>query len=422
MNAWEAAIIVGAVIASLEAGLAGLVRYFRPSFQWLIVPKDERPSFPPDLVAKHVKRSFDPDLGWRRAPNSSGEDEIAGGVTTFHIDGRGRRLNPGFEHREAQLAAFGDSFTFCRLVDDHQTWPHLLSRTLDTGVDNFGVGNYGFDQALLRLERELPSLECKVVIMGVVPETISRVHSYWKHYFEYGNTLAFKPRFILEGDRLVHHPPAVRKPEDFETYAARLEEVQALDPFYRSKFRKDLLRFPYLPRILVRWRRHIPILWHLSLARWGGKSEAECWREAFASVVRDNARVTARLFQDRSSRRLLERLVERFCATCRKQGSAPILLVLPQPVDLERRERGHDDYGSFFARLGKMLPVVDMTESFLSVPERHRLYVEGRLGPHVSLYGNRSIAQALAPVVRDILSADRPAESVAARPSAITPG
>ncbi len=91
---------------------------------------------------------------------------------------------------------------------------------LDNGVDNFGVGNYGFDQALLRLERELPSLECRVVIMGVVPETISRVQSYWKHYFEYGNTLAFKPRFILEGDRLVHHPLTVWKPEDFETYAA----------------------------------------------------------------------------------------------------------------------------------------------------------------------------------------------------------
>ena len=33
-----------------------------------------------------------------------------------------------------------------------------------------------------------------------MPETILRVHSFWKHYLEYGNTLAFKPRFEIIND------------------------------------------------------------------------------------------------------------------------------------------------------------------------------------------------------------------------------
>jgi hypothetical protein len=49
-------------------------------------------------------------------------------------------------------------------------------------VGNYRVGNYGLDQSLLRLERELPQLEAEVVVMGVVPETVVRVQSYWKHF------------------------------------------------------------------------------------------------------------------------------------------------------------------------------------------------------------------------------------------------
>ena len=66
-----------------------------------------------------------------------------------------------------------------------------------TNVLNFGVGNYGMDQAYLRLKREYDKNRTEIVILAVVPETIVRVLNVYKHYYEYGNTFGFKPRFIL---------------------------------------------------------------------------------------------------------------------------------------------------------------------------------------------------------------------------------
>ena len=52
--------------------------------------------------------------------------------------------------------------------------------------------------------------------MCVVPETIARIHSYWRHYFEYGNTLAFKPRFAIEKDGLKLYELFIKDQESFK--------------------------------------------------------------------------------------------------------------------------------------------------------------------------------------------------------------
>ena len=64
------------------------------------------------------------------------------------------------------------------------------------------MGNYGVDQSILRLEREFTNNQTDIVILAVVPDTICRIVSSWKHYYEYGNTFAFKPRFILKNDEI----------------------------------------------------------------------------------------------------------------------------------------------------------------------------------------------------------------------------
>lgn len=260
---------------------------------------------------------------------------------------------------------------------------------------NYGVGNYGLDQALLRLERELHSLEARIVIMGVVPETIARVQSYWKHYFEYGNTLAFKPRFTLGTSGLEHCPSAIQDPADYANYRSRLADIQRLDGFYERKFRRDVLRFPYLPRLVRHGRRHLPLIANLL------RQDRETgFRRAFQTVLRDNARWTARLYADPEALLLLRALAERFAAVCRAAGKEPLLLVIPQLVDLEG---GDGAYREAFACLRDVLPVVDTTERFGDARDRRALYSYGRLGPHPSDRGNEVIADALVPQVASLL-------------------
>jgi hypothetical protein len=405
--------VTGTVAAYLAGELvtAVAVRRLRRGFPWLISTRDLAPEIPVPVVARHVAKSFDPELGWCRRPGEQGTDFTEAGLARYTVDANGRRSNPGFDAEPARVACFGDSFTFCRLVDDDQTWPHRLSELLGVNVANYGVGNYGLDQALLRLERELPALEADVVVMGVVPETIARVHSYWKHYFEYGNVLAFKPRFTLGSEGLRLHPCAVRTPEDYTTYRDRLAEINALDRFYTEKFRRDLLCFPYLPKLARRPRRHLAILANLVTGALRKPRHREpAVQAAFRTVMRDNAGWTARLFADASAVRLLQALLRRFAEVCREAGKHPVLVVIPQPMDLERRDRG-TVHERAFTESGARLPVIDLTRRFRNDRRRRDLFAYGKLGPHCSPRGNAAVADALFPVVSACLDRREPIEA-----------
>lgn len=352
------------------------------------------------LAEKHGARALDPELGWVRRPLETGVDQTQDGVATYAIDALGRRRNPGFEDAPSKVAVFGDSFAFCRLVPDDATWPHFLSTLRGDNVENWGVGNYGLDQALLRLESKMADLTADVIVMAVVPETIARVRSYWKHFFEYGNVLAFKPMFTLEHGDLRLHPPAVRTTEDYGTYRRRLGNLARMDYFHDRKFVRDILTFPYLPRLLARARRHLPILAHLAAGRLTGRRDA-AFRKAFGEILVENARWTARLYRDRSSTELLRALVRRFADKCRKSGKTPLLVIIPQPADLARPDRGRAHEG-FLASLEEICPVLDFTPMFRDASSNKRLFVEGPLGPHPSSTGNRLIASVLGEKLKTI--------------------
>ena len=119
------------------------------------------------------------------------------GLKKFSINKNGERSTPGFNKKNGKISVYGDSFAFCRLVGNKETWPYHLSKLLNEKVSNFGVGNYGIDQSLLKLKQKNYPNTCEIVMIAVVPETIVRIKSQWKHFFEYGNILAFKPRFKL---------------------------------------------------------------------------------------------------------------------------------------------------------------------------------------------------------------------------------
>jgi hypothetical protein len=400
-----AAIVLGAWLL-IEGALYLLVRALRPGFQWLIRPADAAPAIDPELVRQHMQRSFDPELGWVRPPDSMGADKGDGVSVPYRIDSRGCRFNPGFDGKPSEVAVFGDSFAFCRLVPDGETWPHYLSAALGTNVRNFGMGNYGVDQALLRFERELPRLDSRIVVMNIVHESVARVHSYWKHYFEYGNVLAFKPRFELKEGRLVHHAPAMRTAEDFANYRAQLGRIQGLDRFYRAKFSRDLLAFPYLPKLIRRWNRHVPILFHLAIGALTGRRAAGR-RKAIGVIAKENGRVTAAMFADAEARALLTEVLRRFAERCTAAGRIPLLVVLPQPVDAEWRATGRDASRAYFAELAGILPVLDLTDTVLRWPSWRALFVGGPdgLGPHFTAEGNKAVADAVARRIAELRTA-----------------
>ncbi|MBM3752101.1 MAG: hypothetical protein FJW21_13145 [Acidimicrobiia bacterium] len=355
-----------------------------------LIAFDEVPTITPAALDRFFDHGFDPELGWIRKPNTRKKDM---GRFAYSIDARGSRVNPGHEHLPVGVVTVGDSYTFCREVEDADTWQWGLAERLQTNVLNFGVGNYGFDQALLRLEREFPTAPAPIVVMGVVPSTIARILSVWKHYNEYGNFFAFKPRYVLEHGALRLRPTPVTSRNDFFRLAEILPGVQAHDEFYRTRFLREAFRAPYLLSAMRNWRR-LALAPAKAARRIGprlGLDEAP-----FAALVTaldsGGAGQTARLFAEPGPAALLDALVGEFVAMGQRLGFTPVLLIMPMKDDLYLMQRRGHFYRNFVDRAARRLPVVDAADALLASGNVRALFREWHYNPA----GNARVAQLLA--------------------------
>lgn len=396
--------LIGLIILSLlEAFLQVGVRLLRRSFQWLITAKDLQPIFEDSLIEKYEAASFHPSLGWSRKPNTWGVDQTSTGEKKFRINWEGARLNPGYDGLESNVSVFGDSYAFCRLAGDSETWPHLLSKKLGINVRNFGVGNYGLDQAYLRyleiINRQNHNFEgTQTVIFCVVPETIVRIHSRWKHFFEYGNILAFKPSFALTERGLTLSPSPLTSIDQLRSPSELIETLKREDYFFERKFLKDMLKFPFVWSFCRAPKRHFLIIKNLILHRLLGDDKFH--RDAFDVVLSENLRWQKKLYGESGSKELLKALIGKIRDKCEAEGSKFLLVIIPQPLDLVSYDLDQSDHVPFFAELSKELSILDLTPLFAEVPDRTKLYVEGTLGPHLSSKGNNFVASRIQSLLR----------------------
>jgi hypothetical protein len=385
----------------LELLLRALVRWLRRDFQWLITEADDLPAFDAEALGKFFRTSFDPVLGWVRKPGSQGVEKGKNGDIRFHIDAHGSRAKV-LPHVPETVSVFGDSYAFCRQVEDEETWESWLSLLVGLGVGNYGVGNYGADQALLRYEGMVLPDSVRVAVLAFVPETICRIQSRWKHYLEFGNTFAFKPRYELDdtnGLRLA--PCPVHGPQDVADLSRLLPDIQARDRFYAEKFRAVQFRGPsYVLRLLQSCGRNLPLLGLLLLrkaARGIGRCDQKLEEAPFALVMRRNLSEAHAQYDDPRATRLFQALLERFARLAASRGHTPLVLVLPQLMDLRAaaNSAGVAAYQRFFKEAGTLLPVLDLTDE-LRQHDFRMLYVNDNYGGHLSAKGNALVAQRVA--------------------------
>lgn len=386
---------LAAIFVVIEVGLYFIVNIQRRSFPWIITSKDELPILDSKALQKFINYSFDPCLGWVRRPNSSGIENGQKGPITFHIDSLGSRVNSSVKS-PPYIAVFGDSYAFCRQVEDDETWEAQLSRQEGFGVLNFGVGNYGVDQALLRYEGMALPDTVKVIVMGFVPETICRIQSYWKHYLEFGNTFAFKPRFILDPeDRLTLLENCIRNSEDFSVFHEKLPKIREADGFYKRKFRSLQFRFPYtfsFMRNPLKQSTLISAVAIRGIVRILGISNSWVENIPFTLVMKNNLRDAYKLYKDRKSIELLSAILQRFKKEAQRRGHIPLVVVMPQLLDLKLNKTNIAPYRDYFSELTRQLAVIDLTEKFIDIGFE-KLYVNDQYGGHLSVYGNCLVAE-----------------------------
>lgn len=392
-------LLIISVFCVIEVLFYVIIVFVNKKFPWLIISKDEKPVLSKDGLAKFIPKGYDPELGWIRKPNTSDFEAGKYGKVRWKINSRGSRFNPNFEEFDSKISCYGDSFVFCRQVNDDETWEHYLSKKINTNVTNFGVGNYGLDQALLRLKREYPSNRTPVVILGVVPDTISRVLSSWKHYYEYGNTFAFKPRFILKNGELYLIKNYIDDETKFEKYVELLPLIRTTDFFYRNKFKKEIIGLPYSITVFKNPRRNFSLIFWIiiiELYKKIGKSTKKIEWNPMKTIMRINLRWRIKLYECTDAISLLERIVNEYSVYARQNNFKPILVILPQKDDVNFIKNKFHFYRKFIKNITMIynLHVIDIGEKLIHESNLDDLYSDqNEYGGHFSKTGNEKVAK-----------------------------
>ena len=408
MDFWNIITIIIIIFCFIEILTFVWIRLVRKYFPWLITEKDEHPKLSKGGLARFIPNGFDPELGWVRKPNTSHYESGQNGRTRWSINSNGSRTNPSFENKQSVISCYGDSFTFARQVNDNETWEHHMSKKLGTNVLNFGVGNYGADQSLLRLKREFLKNRTKIVILGVVPDTVSRILSCWKHYYEYGNTFGFKPRFVLENNMLNLLKNPIDDTSKFFNYKNYINQIKKNDYFYEEKFLKEKLHFPYSLFLFKNIKRNFSIIFWVFLIqiyKKFGKSTMEIEWNPMKIIMQINLWWRIKLYKNKKTVELFKKIVEDFVSFSKRNNFKPVFVFLPQKDDiLFMREHGHY-YEEFVKNVSKTenLLVVDIAKNLILDDNLDELYSDQNdYGGHYSKLGNKKIANLLDQELKNI--------------------
>ena len=110
----------------LEILIFILIKISKRRFQWIIDYPDQYPKIDNSKLLKFYKNSYDEDLGWIRKENTQGIEKTYSTQTKFFIDFDGSRKNNNNKNNNYDILSYGDSFAFCRQVNDNETWQYFF--------------------------------------------------------------------------------------------------------------------------------------------------------------------------------------------------------------------------------------------------------------------------------------------------------
>ena len=309
----------------------------------------------------------DPVLGWPfLAPDAE-------------RDRWGARVSPAFPDRNTHsplVSVYGDSFTWSSEVDHTAAWPEVLSRLIDARVDNFGVGGYGSDQALLRYETNCNE-RSQIVFLVHLTENILRNVNQYRDLLYHGSGIQFKPRFLVGSDDALELIPQPEIPAgQFNSFARTPERFLRHEAFAPGQPEGPIrASFPFTATV-ARSFTHFHVV---------AKLRGEPWHASFyaADHHAGGLAVTAGI-------------MERFHRTAQERGQHPIVAVLPTGRDLEYCKRtGSWVYDSLVTELrSRGIPVLDFGPKLYDKmgPQRLEEFFGG-LSAHPNEAGYKLVAE-----------------------------
>jgi len=112
----------------------------------------------------------------------------------------------------------------------------------------------------------------------------------------------------------------------------------------------------------------------------------------FTLMMENNIRDTHHLYSDSKSTKLLSAILLRFKEEAQRRGHIPLVVVMPQLLDLKLNKNNPAPYQDYFSDLKRHLHVLDLTEKFIDT-DFEELYINDQYGGHLSVEGNFLVAK-----------------------------
>ena len=256
-------------------------------------------------------------------------------------------------------------------------------------VSNFGVGNYGLDQAYLKFKTINKKRENKIVIFGFVPETICRIQSSWKNYTEFGNIHGFKPSVELKNGNINFRKNFLKKKHNFSNLKTVIKNINKYDRFYKEKFLKYNFSFPYVLSFAKNFIFNFQIFKKVLVSK---KNQVLLEEEIFPIIMKNNIKLSHSLYNENYSKKLMQTLISHISNDLKKQKLICYFVVFPQLFDLKLDTR--NNYQNFFRNI-KNKNIIDLTTLFLKSKNFKNLYTNDKYGGHLSNKGNDLVAKIL---------------------------
>lgn len=340
--------------------------------------------------------TFDHELGWEPLPNTKKAERIHSqkkGVINF--DQFARRYDSNESLTESDYVIFGDSYALSRQVNDSETIAHFLGEILNKNVPNYGVGNYGLDQSFLRYEKYKKNLKNKHILFIVVPETIVRISTRWRHLHETGNIFGFKPKFSINNkNKLILKKNPIKNFSDYEYIFKSFKENNSFlmeDPMYNYRFKNEAINIENFLKLKVSTYAKLGeyIEWRLNKNYLNNINDAD----GLSIRMKSNSKFSNYCYSKKNLVNLLEKLILKISKVTKNNMS---IFILPQLSDLKLNCKNRN---MFFKNFKKQydINIFDATNFLLaemgSKKNAESYYVEKGYGGHLNMKANHLMAK-----------------------------
>ncbi len=341
---------------------------------------------------KFKNTNYDVILGWDKKKNTSNFDIIEKKKINYKITSNGFRKSKYFKYKNS-IITFGDSYVFARQVENENTWQEFLSKYTKKFISNYGVGNYGLDQAYLKSKKVRLKKNTKIVIFGFVPETICRIQSIWKNFLEFGNLHGFKPYCKISNNKIKIFNNYLKKNTKITDLNKIIKKIEKEDRFFSEKFEKKIFKFPYLFSFFKDFDQNINLIkntFFLSFKK--NLTPKKINQIIFPYIMADNIKNSHKLYKEKYSAFLMENLIKTINTEFILKKKKVYFVIFPQLMDLKIETRKY--YQEFYKNLKNHANIIDLTNDFKSLNYK-KFFINDKYGGHLNIKGNKFVANVL---------------------------